>query len=106
MGARAFQDEDEDEAGDEGRQAGDLRQDVRCQGEAREEGGEGFPGQGPQGQHLKRGGDACLEPSQLSVGVPRGGLVSKQILLGSRARWVLVAHRLYMLAGPRSMKKK
>merc|ERR1712066_1094199 len=96
--------EDEDEASDEGRQARDLRQDLRGQGEAREEGGEGLPGQGHQGQHLKRGNGACLEPSQLSVGMPRGGRVNRQV--GPRVRWVLVTQSMYMLAEPRALQKK
>merc|ERR1712216_778208 len=70
----------------------------RCQGKAREEGGEGLPGQGHQGQHLKRGGDACLQPSRSSVEMPRDRLVSRQEPRGSRACWVLVTQRLYMPA--------
>merc|ERR1712228_375987 len=100
--ARPLQAEDEDEARDEGRQARNVRQGLHRQGEAREEGGEGFPGQGPQGQHLKRGNGGCLEPSAPSVEC-RG--VNRQEHLGSRARWVLVTQRLYMLAELRASKK-
>merc|ERR1711941_248379 len=44
--------QDPHEARHQGRQAGDLRQDDHCQGQAREEDCEGIPRCGPESQHL------------------------------------------------------
>merc|ERR1712190_391396 len=53
--ARALQDQDAHEAGDESWRAGSLRQGGDGEGEAGAEGREGLPCEGPQGQRLNCG---------------------------------------------------
>merc|ERR1712050_647642 len=99
--------EDEDEAGDEGRQARGLRQGRHGEGEARTWDCEGLPGQSLQGQHLScQGRCARLKPSLPSVGVLRGGWVSRQDSAEACECWPLPAQLLYLLAEPCTPKRQ
>merc|ERR1712039_767802 len=101
-----LQAEDEDEAGDEGWRARGVRQGRHGEGEARTQDCKGLPCQSPQGQHLSRHGrGTCLKPSLLSVGVLRGGWVSRQDAAEACECWPLPAQPLYLLAEPRTSKK-
>merc|ERR1712217_707106 len=102
-----LQAEDEDEAGDEGWRARGVRQGRHGEGEARTQDCKGLPGQSPQGQHLRRHGrGACLKPSLPSVGVLRGGWVSRQDSAEACECWPLPAQPLYLLAEPRMSKRQ
>merc|ERR1712060_401703 len=104
--AGPLQAEDEDEASDEGWQARGLWQGCHGEGEARTQDCEGLSGQSPQGQHLSRQGRcARLKPRLPSVGVLRGGWVSRQDSAEACECWPLPAKPLYLLAEPCPSKK-